>query len=322
MFTRSLGAPLSRGEATLNIRRMMVRTYRASMVIALLLLTTACGPLPLDQPLRVVATILPLADWAEEVGGERVHVQLIVPAGLDPRTYEPSEEQRTAIRSADVVLLNGLGLEPWIDEILDQAGRNIVVLDVSQFTGPLVERVPLNAPTAQRNSQGPVLPRARPRQEAFMPAPIRSPYLWLDPRSAMGQVDLIAQTLTRADPGGLPIYRQNAARYKGELENLDVSIQHRVDAWTWRSVLGDNLFLYPFARHYNLALRQLDEAATFAPVPAAQPLLLDALSASVDRRPATALRRPVAVLNPLAGETYIQLMQTNIHTMTQVMRKS
>lgn len=312
----------SQGRDQGDCYRSMVCRRRARLAIAVIILITACGPVPRVRPLMVVATIMPLADWARQVGAERVQVQLIVPPGLDPRAYEPTNEQRTAIRSADVVLLNGLGLEPWIDEILDQAGRDIVVLDVSQFTGPLVEQVPLNPPGRPDNGQAGPQRRAQPRQELFVPAPIHSPYLWLDPRSALGQVDMIAQTLTRADPEGLTIYRQNAARYAGELENLDVSIRFRVDTWKWRTLLGHNLFLYPFARRYNLPMRELGETAALAPVPPAQPLLLDALQTSTDPPSPTESRRPIAVLNPLAGPTYIELMQTNIYTMTRVMSKS
>lgn len=293
-----------------------------------LLICMLCVPLlvgcdlapPRSRPLAVVATILPLADWAREVGGDRVQVQLIVPPGLDPRTYEPTAAQRRQIRAADVVLLNGLGLEPWIDELLDAARTTrMVVLDVSLFMGPLVERPPLTGPEAPNSDNAGNGVRASTEQEQLAPPPIRSAYLWLDPRAAMGQVDLVARTLTRADPQGMAVYRQNAAGYNAELENLDSRIQRQIYTWRWQSLVADEPFLYPFARHYSLPLLQPGEPGRLIVIDPDAPLLLDGLTHKLPSVSSLIQRRPVAVLNPLAGRTYIELMQTNTYTMTTVL---
>jgi ABC-type Zn uptake system ZnuABC Zn-binding protein ZnuA len=280
-----------------------------------------CGlPSARERPLEVVATVLPLADWARQVGGARVHVRMLVPPRVDPRGYEPSAEQIKAIRNADVVLLNGLSLEPWIDEILDnaRAGR-MVVLDVSQFVGPLVEKESLSGPEAFEEGGAKTGPRARPGQEQLMPVAIRSPYLWLDPASASRQVDLIAQTLTRADPAGFPIYRQNASRYAGELDNLKVNMQQQVDRWKRRSLLSTDLFLYPFARHYGLPIKLVSDPKALATARPEQPVFLDGLTLSAQQKKVEGLKRPVAALNPLSGNNYIELMRTNMYTMTAAM---
>ncbi len=301
-----------------------ISVTRRTCLRALILLLCAgllagCASTARGKRLEVVATILPLADWVREVGAERVHVRLIVPQGVDPRTYVPSADQERALRTADVVLLNGLGLEPWIDDILDSARTaRTIVLDVSQFTGPLAERIPLSGPRALDEGRAQARSGAGWSQEQQEVPIIRSPYLWLDPRSAMDQVGLIAQTLTRVDPAGLAVYRQNAARYSGELENLDVSIQHVVSAWPRQSLLSNNLFLYPFARHYNLLLQQTGSASS-PTTGYAQSLMIDAL---VPRdKPGETVKRGAreAILNPLGGRTYIELMQTNIQTMTTEM---
>ncbi len=292
--------------------RLSLRSFLAFLLCTLIL--AGCNEAaPRARPVNVVATVTPLADWARKVGGERVRVQAIVPPGVDPRAYQPPASQRKAIQTADVVIFNGLGLEPWIDEILDGAGNaRTVVLDVSQFTGPLTERVPAGGPGVGQR-------RKLPGPAPLVPAPVYSPYLWLDPRSAITQVSLIAQMLTRADEEGLDVYRQNAARYTGELENLDSRIQREVDAWKWPSVLATDRFLYPFARRYGLPLYVLDDPANRARVPKEQPLLVDHFAPSAEQARAMGLRRPVAVLNPLAGQTYFELMRTNVHTMTTVM---
>ena len=149
-----------------------------------------------------------------------------------------------------------------------------------------------------------------------MPAAVPSPYLWLDSASAARQVDLIAQTLTRADPTGFPIYRQNASRYAGELDNLQVYIQRQVDRWKSRSLLAADLFLDPFARRHGLSLKLVSDPKALAAAKPAQPVFLDGLVPSAQQMQPAGSRRPVAVLNPLSGKTYIQIMRTNTYTMT------
>lgn len=289
---------------------------RAAALLLLSLALAGCGVEARQaRPVRVVATIAPLADWAREVGATRVTVETIVPTGVDPRTIEPSGEQRRAIRAADVVLLNGLGLEPWLDQILERMNASrVMVLDISQFVGPRTELVS----PPDEELPGPF--RARPSPQ-LLPAPVYSSYLWLDPGLAMVAVDLIAQTLIRADPAGLSLYRQNAERYKGDLENLDGGIRRQVVRWEWRSLLGRDRFLYPFARHYGLHVEVLEDDRRLPFFSARQPLVLDQWALPAQQPMAAAMERPVLVLNPLGNPRYISLMESSVLSMTAVMTR-
>jgi len=107
-------------------------------VPALLLgLLAACAPpQPQRPPLKVVATIAPLADWAQQVGGDQVEVTQIVPAETDPLTYTLSEQDRRALSAADVLIFNGFGLEPWLGQAIGTIeGPPLVTLDLSQYLG-------------------------------------------------------------------------------------------------------------------------------------------------------------------------------------------
>lgn len=296
---------------------------RVWQVIALLLILfalAACGAAaPRGGAISVVASIMPLADWAREVGGERVAVQLLVPPARNPRTYVPTDQQRRAVERADVVLLNGLGLEPWLEAILEETRTSrLVVLEIAQFTGPLTERVTRRYRPLPPDPDIAPGPRQRAGSELSVPAPVYSSYLWLDPTSAMYQVDLIAYTLARVDKAGLSYYRQNAARYNGELENLDASVFRQSDTWTERTVVVSNRFLHPFARRYNLDLVLISDPNRNTGT-AQAPLVLDQL-ASARAEPGTLpADAPALEVNALAGATYIELMQTNVHSITLVL---
>src|SRR5581483_4195306 len=71
--------------------------------------------------LSVAASFYPLAEWAAAVGGDRVQVHNLTPAGGEPHDFEPTPADLRRLRQADVVITLGAGFQPAIDEAL--AGR-------------------------------------------------------------------------------------------------------------------------------------------------------------------------------------------------------
>lgn len=89
-----------------------------------------------DGPLEVVATMSIIGDLAADIGGEHVQVHTLVPIGGDPHGYEPSPSDAARIEDADVVLANGLGLEPWFEPLASRAGERLTI--VTEGVGSLV----------------------------------------------------------------------------------------------------------------------------------------------------------------------------------------
>lgn len=286
---------------------MRARWFAVALAWALLL---ACAPSAPAQPLQVVATIAPLADWTREIGRERVAVNLIVPVGVDPATYEPSEQQQQQIIAADIVILNGLGLEPWLDPILQQSRSGQIVLELSQYVAPPSEPDPAPTPTppaAVTDQQ--VTPTAAPAPRSVSDQTANR-YQWLDPRSAIQQVDIIARTLMRADDAGFVPYRQNAARYAADIENLDARIEREVQTWPVTTVRSPDRFLYPFTQRFGLTLELVDAAE-------ASNTLVFVNRFTTGRE---AAQQGGVMLNPLGGSTYDELMQTLLVSMTDAIK--
>jgi ABC-type Zn uptake system ZnuABC Zn-binding protein ZnuA len=292
----------------------------------------ACSqPQAQRPPLKVVATLAPLADWAQQVGGDRVEVTQIVPAGSDPIAYTLTEQNREAIAAADVLLLNGYGLEPWLDEaIATIEGPPLISLDLSQYLGirssgtHTIVRTPLEGAERGQNGERSEL------EQVYIPPSVISPYVWLDPGPAMAQraVTLIADTFTRANPDDLLIYRRNAEKYNGELENLDNWIRQQIRSWP-RVRIGSRQLLamqavdrswHYFAQHYTINLRTVATLNTFTPmIPAATPLFIDRTLSPSEQLHLLGLRKPDGVLDPLGDTSYIELMKKNVNLMTQGM---
>lgn len=304
-----------------------------ALLICLLMLVpllAACAR-PQDQPpLKVVATLAPLADWARQVGGERVQVTQIVPAKTDPRTYTLSEQDRQALVSADVLIFNGYDLEPWLGQISQQTqSSSLVTLDLSQYLGVrdtgtrTVVRTPLEGEGPNKTEVEPV----------YFPPSVVSPYIWLDPGPTMAQraTTLIADSFARADTDGLMVYRRNAERYNGELENLDNRIRRQIRGWPRVRIGAKDLLAmqmtdrawHYFAQHYTINLRTVATINTFMPtIPTATPLFTDASLSYSEQLRVIGLRKPDGVLDPLSHESYIELMQANVKIMTEGMQRA
>jgi manganese/iron transport system substrate-binding protein len=155
-------------------------------------------------PRAAVATttsISILADLIKNVGGERVSVTPLVPAGEEPHEFEPAPQDAVAVAGSSVFFANGLNLEEWLEDLIrNAASPNLRVVTLSQ-----------GLPVLGRDSQNPEYAQG-------------NPHLWLDVTNAMAYVMTIRDTLTEIDPANGPTYDGNAARYLGLLDRLDTAV--------------------------------------------------------------------------------------------------
>lgn len=291
----------------------------------------ACGQLGQRPQLRVVATLAPFADWARQIGQERVVVTQLVPTGVDPRDWQPSEAELRQLGQADVVLFNGLGLEPWLDGALERSGA-------SDFVALEIGQVPeYGAPPLTQQQRTPRVLPPLPEEDApvrSLPSSVRaptanSPFVWLDPgpSSAQRAVTLIAGTFAWADIDYLQLYRRNAEAYNGQLENLDTWIHRQVrelpridtgkeDVVAMQSI--DTIW-ERFAKRYDITLRTPARLKVITPpLPNSTPLFVDQLSAPAAMSSAT--RPPDGVLRALGDDNYVRMMRANMESIARGMR--
>lgn len=302
-------------------------------VLLVLPLLVACGQAATPPALRVVATIAPLGDWARQVGEDRVDVVQLVPAGVDPKTYTLTAADRQTLADADVVLSNGLGLEPWLaDALRARDSESFVALQLADFIGPLAEgeRSTAQSPLAGEGEAGnpPITTQSR---SVYVPQTVYSSYVWLSPGAAKAQraVLYIADTFTRADPPSIRFYRGNAERYVGQLENLSLWVRQQVALWP-RVTAGSTLPIiqitdrtwYYFAFDYDITMRTLNNGQpTAAPNERVSTPLFGNRYMSAEQQ--VRLFRPVdAVLDPFASDTYVDMIRTNVEIMSAAVQQA
>ena len=147
-----------------------------------------------SSKLNVVATFYPLYDFAQNVGGDKVSVSLLVPETVDVHDFEPTPSSIAAVSSANVLIYNGAGLEPWIQSIITSAGNSkLIQVDTSQG----VQLLPVPS-QFQKNNQ------------------TIDPHIWLNPLNAKQQVNNILKGLIKADPADSQYFTQNANAYEAK----------------------------------------------------------------------------------------------------------
>lgn len=307
---------------------MQRRWLRALLVIVVLPLLAACGAAVQGRaPIKVVATLAPLADWARHVGGDRVEVTQLVPTGVDPRKYTLTDENRRALAQMNVLLYNGLGLEPWLQQAVQAAGpRDLAALELAQYLNPSKPKT-IRSPNIGEDGQ-----QDGTREVVIQPATAPSPFLWLNPGPEYAQraVLLIGDTFSRVDPDQYLDYRRNAERYNGDLENLDQQIRRQVKRWPRLkagsidrlAMQSPDLAWYHFARYYGIDLRTPGKLATTSPVlPSTTPLFVNRFTNSDADQTSLSQRPPDGVLNPLSDDQYFTLMQRNVNVIQGGLRR-
>ena len=164
----------------------------------------------------VVATTTIAGDLVRSVGGERVEVDTLVPAGADPHGHEPRPSDAVAISEAEVVVKSGGDLDEWLDDLIENAEGN-----AAEVT--LIESVETIEGEAHAEDEAHEEEEAQDERAAHDEE--IDPHWWQDPRNAILATEAIRDALTEADPDGGRTYERNARAYVTELRALDEDIR-------------------------------------------------------------------------------------------------
>jgi len=199
-----------------------------------------------DHRLKVVVTIYPLYDFARAVGGDKVHVTLLMPPGSDAHHYELRPNDIVRVSKADIFLFTSFEMEHWAYKIIKAAAENTNMLAVE--TGQGAGLLAASDPSDHGEAQHEVLPA---EDEAH--ATRYDPHIWLDFDNAQKMIDNIAKALISKDLKNSEYYKINARKYKQSLAALDHKYRATLSGCKSRTILhaGHWAFAY-LAQKYNI----------------------------------------------------------------------
>ena len=233
----------------------MRRLLTGLLALVLAASLTACGHEPPqdDGRLRVVCTLFPYYDFARQIGGDAVDVALLVPAGRETHSFEPTPRDVIRISEADVFIYNGGESEQWVSDILDAAGEDIPCVLSMMDTAELYEEEyaeGMQGASGHDHADHDHDHGAEDEDAAY------DEHIWTSPVTAMSLCRAIADALCRADPAHAEDFRARLTDYLAALEALDGTFREIVAEGSRNLlVFGDRFPLLYFCREYGLDYR-------------------------------------------------------------------
>jgi zinc/manganese transport system substrate-binding protein len=179
------------------MNRRFVLAYFTGMACALSSLYSHATE---SKPLQVVASFSILADITREIAGDAAVVTSLVAANADAHVFEPTPKDALRLKAADLVVVNGLKFEGWLDRLVKSSG----------YKGPIVVATAGIQPRLVRTSA--------------------DPHAWQSLEHAQSYVKNIADALSSAVPAQAAAFTARAASYSQKLKTLDNEARHRLAA--------------------------------------------------------------------------------------------
>jgi zinc/manganese transport system substrate-binding protein len=192
----------------------MPKTLRHALALTVITLTTLGGSRAFSEPLKVFASFTVIADLAKNVGGERVDVATIVGPDGDAHVYEPSPADAVAMSKADVVLVNGLHFEGFLQRLVETSATKAAIVELTRGVTPIEFKAEF-AEAEDHDDEG---------GHAHDPGAV-DPHAFQSIPNAEIYVGNIADAFCAADTEGCAGYRTNAAAYTKKLQALDGEVR-------------------------------------------------------------------------------------------------
>ena len=189
----------------------MKKIFISLSALTLLFLTSCGSTSQVDSnTFTVLASTSVLADMAQNIAGDRLQVESLLPIGADPHAYQAAPSDVAKIAESDVLILNGLEYEHFIEPLLENADGERLIIEATTGLTPIEEHVDETESTESHEHEA------------------GNPHMWLDPNLVITYVENIRDGLIQADAEGTKIYEANAENYINQLKDLDAWIVEQV----------------------------------------------------------------------------------------------
>ena len=213
----------------------MKRVFHNLLALGMASIGLLSGVSHAADKLPVVASFSILGDLVRVVGGERLSVTTLVGPDEDAHVFEPKPADAKAIVQSRLLVINGLGFEPWAQKLARSAGYQGRTVVASQGIKPRI--------MAEEKGHG----------DSHHPDET-DPHAWQNPENVIRYVRNIAAALSQADPAGAAAYQAHAEAYVKELQTLDdwAKAQFAAIAPGKRKIITSHDAFGYFAAHYQI----------------------------------------------------------------------
>jgi zinc/manganese transport system substrate-binding protein len=282
-----------------------------------------------QAPKKVVASFSILGDLVKNIARDRVQLTMLVGANGDAHVYSPTPNDAKTLSEADMVVINGLGFEGWINRLMSASKSKAVRIVASEGIKPLKAKDDDHG-HAHGHSHG-----------------ASDPHAWQNVMHVKTYVKNIRDALIKLDPEGRAVYESNAASYSAQLDQLDAEIKAQVNAlpaYRRRILTSHDAFAY-FGTAYGLEMMSVQGVSTDAEasakdvasminqikknrIPAifveniSDPRLMDRIAKETGAKVGGKLYSDALSDASGSASTYILMMRHNIKTLSEALKAS
>ena len=196
-----------------------------------------------SDKLQVVTTFYPMYDFTKQVAQDDAEVSMLLEAGMEVHSFEPSSQMIAKIQDADVFIYNSPEMETWVPDVLASIDTSdMVVICASDAITLLEYEGEAHAHDHESEEKG-----ANAGHSHTV-----DPHVWLDPVLAQTEVSTIADGLAEADPDNAEDYLENAGIYNGKLNELDEAYRAAFEGTENRTFVTQHAAFAYLAARYDL----------------------------------------------------------------------
>lgn len=210
-----------------------------NVLITFLLIALISPSVISQERLHIVASASMLQDIASRVIGLDHDIEMIVPIGGDPHLHEPTPSNARLVAEADLILINGLTFEGWINELIDNSGTSGTVITVTEGVNVLGSQVYKNS---------------------------TDPHAWMDASNGIIYARNIRDAIIELDPTNQEKYNSNFSKYEKELLAIDQEIAAAIKTIPAEKrilITSHDAFQY-YGRRYGIQLEAIMGISTEA----------------------------------------------------------
>jgi zinc transport system substrate-binding protein len=187
-----------------------MKKYIIILFVGLMLILNGCTPTqPENEKITVITSLFPQYDFVRQIAKDKVNVSLLLPAGVEPHSFEPTPQTIVTIGNADIFIYTNAMMEPWIEKVIDNVINDDLLIVESSLGIEYIE----HAHEEEEHEDEEDEHEDEDHGEL-------DPHVWLDPLNAKVMAQNILTALIEVDPQNSEFYQTNANILFSELDTL------------------------------------------------------------------------------------------------------
>lgn len=301
-----------------------------------------------DGKLTVYTSFYPMYDFTKKIGGDKINVVNLVSSGVEPHDWEPSTKDLVNLKSSDMIVYNGLGMESWIEKLGDNVDLDKIVMVEASKGVKLLKSDHEDEHEHNEGEHGHEDGHEHDKNDKDSDEKSHEhgeydPHVWLSPVNAKKEMENIKNGLIKLDPNNKKYYEENYGKYAKMLDDLDSEYKSELSKTKSKDIVVSHESFGYICERYGLNQKGIEGISPDSEPDAKKMVELteyikknnvkyvffeELVSPKVAQSLAKETKTKTEVLNPLeglnqkqidSGEDYFSVMKSNLKTLVKAL---